>query len=112
MAKCRTCGTESAIEVRTQYINGIVTESCDHCGTFIMRSGTPDVYFRKPYFDPNLADPNDPKTWDGQMVHSKQHKSGLMKKFNLRESGDRVHGARTEYRPEGQSRKAFFKVDK
>jgi hypothetical protein len=51
----------------------------------------PDVYFRKPYWDFNLHDLDDPyydKT-KGTYIRSKRHKAYVLKKLNLRESGDR-----------------------
>lgn len=50
-----------------------------------------DTFFKEPYFEPHLADDKNPK---GQMVHSKKHKSRLMKEQGVHERGDRVHGAR------------------
>lgn len=51
-----------------------------------------DVFFRQPYFEPNLADDKNP---EGQWVSSKSEKARIMKEKGLIESGDRIHGCRS-----------------
>lgn len=90
--KCELCGDDYAYAFRwVQTPEGIVSTGCDRCG------GTPtstfhDVYFKEPYFDEHLGDPNDVQTHGGQWVTSRAHKAELLKKYNLREAGDRVRG--------------------
>ena len=55
--------------------------------------GSPDVYFKGPYFDPNLGSPDVPGHENGSYVESRQHKAMLMKRFGLSEAGDRRHGS-------------------
>jgi len=52
------------------------------------------VFFQKPYLDPHLIDPKDPKQHNGVWIESKRHKAEIMKKLGWREAGDRVHGGR------------------
>lgn len=87
--ECRGCGNTHAWAVKTSYGDGYVEESCNGCG-FNGGSGVGDVYFKKPYFDRNLSTQEEPK---GQFVTSRNHKAALLKKFGLREAGDRVHGS-------------------
>lgn len=54
--------------------------------------GLPSIYFRKPYFDPNLADDKAPH---GRFVESKRHKAQIMKQLDIAECGDRKHGSRS-----------------
>jgi hypothetical protein len=56
--------------------------------------GSPDVYFKEPYFDPNIASPNHPGHENGTFIESRMHKAMLMKKFDIREAGDARHGSR------------------
>ena len=68
-------------------------ESCDRCGD-LRHLVIPDVSFTGPYLDPNLAHPDRPWEKDGVWVESKRHKARLMTEQNLREVGDKKHGAR------------------
>lgn len=71
-----------------------VQEQCDACGN-LKTVSVPDVYFRKPYFDEHLSHPeHSPK---GNFVESRGHKAALMRTLNVREVGDKVHGARDQY---------------
>lgn len=95
--KCPTCGDAFAYCVTTRWDEktGEKFESCDRCGA--KGIGVPDVYFERPEWVEHLADDNDPSTWDkGTFITSKRHKAEVMKRLNLRESGDRIHGSRLE----------------
>lgn len=67
-------------------------KSCGALGPMAQR----DVYFRKAYFDPNLGDPNNVNEQDGAYISSRGEKAARLKKFGLREAGDKIHGARNE----------------
>lgn len=54
----------------------------------------PDVYFRGSYFDPYISHPDVPGHEMGSWIETKKQKAGLMKQFNLSESGDAHHGSR------------------
>lgn len=86
--ECRGCGNSEAWRTRTR---GDGFEVCDACGGLGAMS-LPDVYFRGPYIDPNLAHPDRPGEKDGVLVTSREHKLALMKEQNLYERGDRIHG--------------------
>jgi len=86
---CIGCGNRRAYTLK---INSTGSH-CDRCGTFRAR-GSPDVYFRQPYLDPNLPHPNRPHEKDGVWVRSKQHKQALLNEQKLVERGDKRHGAR------------------
>ena len=87
---CNNCGNDRARRWR-RYEDGM--ECCEGCGGLGALS-IPDVYFVKPYLDPNLPHPNRPWEKDGVWVESKQHKAALLKEQGLREVGDKVNGAR------------------
>lgn len=59
------------------------------------KTSVPDVYFKGAYFDEAISDQDNP---GGRFISSRGEKAALLKKFNLREAGDRVHGA-TSYDP-------------
>jgi len=85
---CNGCGNPNARRMR-------ITKDyqcCDGCGGLgnVKHS---DVYFRNPYFDPNLADPKKPEQKDGVWVESREHKARILKELGLREVGDRRGGA-------------------
>jgi len=63
-------------------------EMCDGCGA--STAGVPDVYFTKPYFDEHIASQDFP---GGKFIGSRREKKLWLEKCNLREAGDRVHGA-------------------
>ncbi len=54
-----------------------------------------DVYFKGPGFEPHLADPD--KSPKGNFVKSREHKAQMMRTLGVRETGDKVHGARVQY---------------
>lgn len=86
---CNRCGNDQAYHVKTSYEDGQVHDLCDKCGvgsTFY----APDVYFKQPYWDENLGSQDDPGP---KFISSRAQKAYLLKKNNLREAGDRVHGA-------------------
>lgn len=69
-------------------------ESCDKCGS-LPAFRFSDVYFdqkKGAQFIPNLADSN--KSQLGTLVTSRSHKAQVMRELGVKESGDRVHGAR------------------
>lgn len=91
--KCNNCGNTKATRWHSKWQNGQMSETCDKCSDlgYITR---PDVYFREPYLDPNLAKPYSRIEKDGVWVTSKSHKARLMKEQGLRELGASVHGGR------------------
>ena len=91
---CKNCKNENAHRMRITKEG----EWCEICA-YLPPKSLADVYFKEPYLDPHLVDINDKRQKDGVWVESREHKRKLLDKLNLRESGDRVHGARTEYRP-------------
>ena len=72
-----------------------VFDSCDWCGGSHSIANTPDVYFKQPYVDENLASEEHPGP---KFIGSKAEKAYWLKKCHLREAGDRVHGS-TSYDP-------------
>ena len=89
--KCDGCGNENAYRLKMRSDSCM----CDKCGG-LTSSFVPDIYFKEPYLDPNLAHPNRPWEKNGVWVRSRAHKAALMKEQGLREAGDRKHGARIE----------------
>jgi len=93
--KCDGCGNENATRIRTYFDdNKQMKEICDKCGV-VSNTASPDVYFRDAYFDGNLGDGKHPY---GQWITSKTHKAKIMREQGVSERGDRIRGARTEYR--------------
>lgn len=90
---CNACGNESARRIR-------MTSSgfycCDGCGDLGRAPTLHDVYFKGPYMDPNLAHYKRPWEKDGVWVRSREHKAALLAEQNLREAGDKFHGARIQ----------------
>lgn len=87
--KCGGCGNEDAY--RFSLVKGI--EKCNACDpSGISSFKFSDVYFKGPGFEPHLADPD--KSPKGNFVTSREHKAALMRDLGVRETGDRVHGAR------------------
>lgn len=84
--ECDSCGNKEArvLKYRSSGLN------CDKCGSG--KVDVPDVYFKKPYFDEHIAHPD--KFPHGMEITSRRHKSEMMKRLGLRESGDKFHGAR------------------
>ncbi len=84
---CDNCGNVEAY--RLSFRDGSCV--CNKCGN--PPTVTPgDAYFRRPYFDPQIADPD--KSPKGTFIESKGHKAALMRQLGIRECGDRVHGSR------------------
>jgi hypothetical protein len=88
---CTGCGNKRASR-GSWSLGGAMT--CDACGSASSFKFS-DVYFRKPGFEPHLADPE--KSPKGTFVRSREHKAMLMKTLGVREVGDKVHGARDQY---------------
>jgi len=61
---------------------------CDGCGA--SPRGLPDVYFKEPYWDHHLSSEDHPGP---KFITSRGEKKMWLEKCNLREAGDRVHGA-------------------
>ena len=87
--ECNNCGNKAAWAWKS-LSDG--SESCDGCG--FRGNPPPDVYFKKPYLDPNLVDTKNPKEHNGVWIKSRADKAARMKKIGCHETGDRVHGAR------------------
>lgn len=95
--RCDGCGNEDAwaVHPKKESFTGKIYEECNRCFDPSIPQ-VPDVYFREPYWDPNLCDYDDP-SYDkdrGTFVRSRDHKAYLLKKLNLREDGDRKGGSR------------------
>lgn len=88
---CGGCGNQTAVALRLRYDGGQRIEMCDlrSCGGVTI-GARPDVYFRQPYTDPNLADAKNPF---GMEIRSQKHKAEVLKAQGLREDGDRHHGS-------------------
>lgn len=85
---CGGCGNDKAYASRITFSKEGKHESCDACsGGF---RGTPDVYFKGAYWDEGLSSQDHP---GAKYITSRREKEFWLKKCNLRESGDRVHGA-------------------
>lgn len=87
---CRNCNNEAAYAVRTVFDNGEPFDSCDRCGGARSIGNVADVYFKEPYWDQNLSSEAHPGP---KFITSKTEKAYWLKQCNLREAGDRVHGA-------------------
>lgn len=87
--ECSGCGNSDAYRI-SYTPKG---ESCDKCGGVRLAAFRfSDVYFSGAGFEPHLAHPDtSPK---GNFVRSREHKAQLMRDLGVRETGDRVHGAR------------------
>lgn len=86
---CDGCGSTEARMIQYSYGKGHVLKQCDKCSE-IRPSGTPDVYFKEPYTDHNLSSEAHPGPKE---ITSRADKKYWLNKCNLREAGDRVHGA-------------------
>lgn len=87
---CKSCELEKdnlSVLVIPRWGEG-VNKFCSDCRA--PRGGVPDVYFKGPYWDEHLGSEESP---GAKYVTSARHKAELMKKNNLREAGDRHHGA-------------------
>lgn len=90
--QCSGCGNKAAY--RVSYSSG--GESCDVCAPGQMNTFRfSDVYFKGPGFETHLADPE--KSPKGNFVTSREHKAMLMRELGVRETGDKVRGARDSY---------------
>lgn len=87
---CQNCGNPAAFAVKTVYGDGRLQDSCDQCGGLTSIGNVPDVYFKEPYVDEHLATQDHPGP---KFVGTRAEKAYWLKKCNLREAGDRVHGA-------------------
>lgn len=85
---CEGCGNTNAHLLQFAATREGMVKSCDGCGA--RSTGVPDVYFKEPYVDHNLSSEQfpGPKT-----ISSRAEKKFWLNKCNLREAGDRVHGA-------------------
>lgn len=83
---CGNCGNQNAWSRHWT----IDSEGCNACDGQHTYQGTPDVYFKEPYLDEHLGSEEHPGP---KMINSRAEKAYWLKKCNLRESGDRVHGA-------------------
>ena len=80
---------------KKEALTGKYYEECNACFDSSIPPN-PDVYFRVPYWDPNLCDYDDP-SYDvnkGTFITSKAHKAFVMKKLGVSEAGDMVRGSR------------------
>ena len=88
---CDTCGNKAAIRMRFTERGGC----CDHCGR-LSSVESPDVYFNRPYLDPNLIDVYKPEQRNGVWIESRRQKAEIMKRLGVREAGDKRGGMRLE----------------
>lgn len=65
-------------------------ETCDKCSSPAAFRFS-DVFFKKEYFDPMLADPK--KSPHGTLIKSREHKAQVMRELGVRESGDKLRGS-------------------
>lgn len=94
---CETCGNPNpwARHSKKERFTGRYFEECNRCFDASIPSN-PDVYFRQPYWDPNLCDYDDP-SYDlqkGTFIRSKAHKAYVLKKLGVQEAGDMRNGSR------------------
>jgi protein-arginine kinase activator protein McsA len=85
---CGNCGNQNA---RIWKIGGSGKEKwemCEQCGA--SSRGVPDVYFKGAYLDENISSEQYP---GAKFITSRQEKKMWLNKCNLREAGDRYHGA-------------------
>lgn len=116
--KCEGCGNESAYHIvgsgkwipdypNADGTRGRKDEWCNRCGS-LANFALPDVWCPNGgYFDENLCDAQHPK---GQHVGSKKHKTEILKRLNLRETGDMknpVTGKVTPFISDVQARRRF-----
>lgn len=91
---CDSCGSSSWTYKKT-WIDGATSYCrCSECDKDLRVGLPPSVAFTPANdgceYNPNIADANG----DAIPLTSRAHKAEMMKRFNLREAGDRVHGAR------------------
>ena len=88
---CEGCGNKDAHEWKFSSSG----QSCNACRPAASTFRFSDVFFQKPGFEPHLAHPDhSPK---GNFVRSREHKAALMRELGVRETGDKVRGARDSY---------------
>ena len=85
---CENCGNESPARIQYSFIGRKLFKCCDRCGA--SNTTVPDVYFKGSYVDEHLASEEFPGP---KRISSRSEKKMWLDKCNLRESGDRVHGA-------------------
>jgi len=86
---CSGCQNQNAYALLMREIDGKKVEFCNRCGQVDL-SGTPDVYFKNPYWDENISSEEHPGP---KFISSRREKKYWLDKCHLREAGDRVHGA-------------------
>ena len=105
---CEGCGNAEAwrIQAVVDARTGERFEVCNsaECGQ-LGNLDVPDVYFRKPYNDPNLVNHMDVKNKNGVWVESKRHKAMLMREKGVVEAGDKSGGGRVYDRKMAQGAK-------
>jgi hypothetical protein len=87
---CNNCGNEAAYAIKTIYGGGQIQEWCDRCGSSRSIANVPDVYFKEAYVDEHLSSAEYPGP---KRIGTRAEKAAWLKKCNLREAGDRVHGS-------------------
>jgi hypothetical protein len=87
---CRHCQNVAAYAVRTIYDDGRLVDTCDQCGGSGSMANVPDVYFKGPYVDEHLGSQDFPGP---KFIGTRSEKAAWLKRCNLREAGDRVHGS-------------------
>jgi hypothetical protein len=85
---CGNCGNGSARIWEMGGLGRDKWERCELCGA--SNAGVPDIYFKGAYWDENLSSEKFPGK---KYITSRQEKKRWLEKCNLREAGDRVHGA-------------------
>lgn len=108
---CVNCGNKNAYKTRVIYDEKTkkTREFCNKCGDVEEGGTIPDVYFRKPYFDENLATKESPQ---GTFITSKRHKAKVMEKLNLREAGGDINktlGKPQPYFSDVNKRRKYFR---
>lgn len=86
---CGNCGNKNAYRMSFKPSG----ECCNDCSSIAIMCH-PDVYFTRPYLDPNLVDVNKPENRNGTWITSRTHKAQLMKELRVVEGGDKRHGYR------------------
>jgi len=91
---CGSCGSTLWYASKSWVEDGEIVTVCSDCHSGLRACGGSSVYFAPNRdgveINPNIADSNG----DPIPLVSREHKAAMMKKFNLREAGDRVRGYR------------------
>jgi len=90
---CSGCGNLNAYVVRVGYAGKERVENCDQCGN-LKPPATYDTYLGSKggvRVEENITEPG---TGRPIPYATKGEKAAILKRLNLREAGDRVHGAR------------------